>query len=130
MVEGRLIAARVGRGKSEHWLYLFTTLELSMDEIVALYGRRWNVETDLPSLKRTVWLHHIHAKSQATMEKEILMAISAQSGASGHVSGPAGAALTLDNLVSVMFLMSLKARGPSSSTLPANRNMIRSSLRF
>lgn len=76
-LEGRLIAARVGRGKSEHWLYLFTTLELSTDEIVALYGRRWNIETDLRSLKRTVRLHHIHAKSEATMEKEILMAVSA-----------------------------------------------------
>lgn len=77
MLEGRLIAARVGRGKSEHWLYLFTTLELSRDEIVTLYGRRWNIETDLRSLKRTVRLHHINAKSEATMEKEIRMAVSA-----------------------------------------------------
>jgi putative transposase len=76
-LEGRLIAARVGRGKSQRWLYLFTTLELSVDEIVALYGRRWNIETDLRSLKRTVRLHHINAKSEATMEKEILMAVSA-----------------------------------------------------
>jgi hypothetical protein len=27
-VQGRLIAARIGRGKSKEWLYLFTTLEL------------------------------------------------------------------------------------------------------
>jgi hypothetical protein len=76
-LEGRLIAVRIGRGKSQRWLYLFTTLELSVDEIVALYGRRWNIETDLRSLKRTVRLHHINAKSEATMEKEILMAVSA-----------------------------------------------------
>ncbi|MGH9567434.1 MAG: IS4 family transposase, partial [Candidatus Angelobacter sp.] len=77
LIEGRLIAARVGRGKSQQWLYIFTTLELSVDEIVGLYGRRWNIETDLRSLKRTVRLHHINAQSEATMEKEILMAVSA-----------------------------------------------------
>ncbi len=77
LVEGRLIAARVGRGKSQHWLYLFTTLQLPMQEILALYGRRWNIETDLRSLKRTVRLHHINAKSEDMMEKELLMATSA-----------------------------------------------------
>jgi hypothetical protein len=74
---GRLIAARVGLGKSKQWLYLFTTLELPPEDILALYGRRWNIETDLRSLKRTVRLHHISAKSPAMLEKEILMAISA-----------------------------------------------------
>jgi hypothetical protein len=76
-LEGRLIAARIGRGKAKQWLYLFTTLELSAEEIVAWYGRRWNIETDLRSLKRTVQLHHISAKSPDMMEKEILMAVSA-----------------------------------------------------
>jgi hypothetical protein len=76
-LEGRLIAARIGRGKSKQWLYLFTTLPLSVEEIVTLYGRRWNIETDLRSLKRTVQLHHISAKSDDMMEKEIWMAVSA-----------------------------------------------------
>ncbi len=76
-VEGRLIAARVGRGKSKRWLYLFTTLDLPTEEIITLYGRRWNIETDLRSLKRTVRLHHMTAKSEAMLEKELLMAISA-----------------------------------------------------
>jgi DDE family transposase len=77
VVEGRLIAARVGRGKSKQWLYLFTTLALPVDDIVEVYGRRWNIESDLRSLKRTVRLHHIHARSEEMMEKEILMAVSA-----------------------------------------------------
>lgn len=76
-VVGRLIAARVGRGKSKQWLYLFTTLAGSADDIVELYGRRWNIETDLRSLKGTVRLHHINAKSNEMMEKELLMAVSA-----------------------------------------------------
>jgi hypothetical protein len=74
---GRLIAARVGRGKSKQWLYLFTTLQLPAQQVVELYARRWNIETDLRSLKRTVQLHHISAKSEEMMEKEILMAVSA-----------------------------------------------------
>jgi putative transposase len=76
-LEGRLIAVRFGRGKSKQWLYLFTTLALAAGEIVTLYGRRWNIETDLRSLKRTVQLHHIRAKTPDMMEKEILMAVSA-----------------------------------------------------
>jgi putative transposase len=77
VLPGRLLAVRVGRGKSKQWLYLFTTLELPTQEIVQLYGRRWNIETDLRSLKRTVRLHHISAKSPDMMEKELLLAVSA-----------------------------------------------------
>jgi hypothetical protein len=76
-LSGRLIAARLGRGKSQQWLYLFTTLLLPAQQIVELYGRRWSIETDLRSLKRTVRLHHINAKSEEMMEKEILLAVSA-----------------------------------------------------
>src|SRR5208283_321599 len=76
-VAGRLIAARVGRGKAKQWLYLFTTLPGPAEEIVALYGGRWNIETDLRSLKRTVRLHHMAAKSPAMLEKELLMAVCA-----------------------------------------------------
>lgn len=76
-VRGRVIAARMGRGKSQEWLFLFTTLALPVEEIVALYGRRWNIETDLRSLKRTVRLHHLSAKTTDMLEKELLMATSA-----------------------------------------------------
>jgi hypothetical protein len=76
-VTGRLIAVRIGRGKSREWLYLFTTLSSSVEDVLALYKRRWNIETDLRSLKRTVNLHHIYAKSQDMFEKELLMAMSA-----------------------------------------------------
>lgn len=74
---GRLIAARVGRGKARQWLYLFTTLELPAEEIVALYGQRWHIETDLRSLKKTVHLQQIRARSRQGMEKELLTAVCA-----------------------------------------------------
>jgi hypothetical protein len=77
VVSGRLVAARVGRGKSKQWLYLFTTLDLAWSELVELYRQRWTIETDLRCLKRTVHLHHIAAKSAEMMEKELLVAFSA-----------------------------------------------------
>jgi hypothetical protein len=74
-VAGRLIARRVGRGKSKKWLYLFTTLEIAADEVVAQYGRRWNVETDLRYLKQTVRLQRLTGQSADLIEKELLAAV-------------------------------------------------------
>ena len=76
-VEGRLIAWRVGRGKHKQWLYLFTTTALPAEEVVALYGRRWRIETDLRSLKQTVHLCRLSSHSAAMMEKELLVAVMA-----------------------------------------------------
>ena len=76
-VAGRLIAMRIGRGRSKEWLYLFTTLTLPAGEVLEMYGRRWNIETDLRSLKRTVRLHHIGARNESMLEKELLTAVAA-----------------------------------------------------
>lgn len=76
-VEGRLITTRIGRGKSKQWLHLFTTAALSAKEITTLYGRRWCIETDLRSVKRTVCLHHISARQESMMEKELYAAMAA-----------------------------------------------------
>lgn len=74
-VHGWLIAWRIGRGKSQQWLYLFTTLPRAPEKIVELYGKRWHIETDLRSLKQTVRLNHLSVQSVDTMEKELLAAI-------------------------------------------------------
>ena len=68
---------RVGRGKRKQWLYLFTTSSLPAEDVVALYGRRWLIETDLRSLKQTVRLQRIAAQSADMMEKELLVAVMA-----------------------------------------------------
>jgi hypothetical protein len=73
-VQGRVIAARIGRGRSQQWLYLFTTLDGRRQQIVDLYGRRIEIETDLRCLKRTVNLHHIQVNSVDMLEKELLIA--------------------------------------------------------
>jgi hypothetical protein len=75
MVSGRLIALQVGRGKHKQWLYLFVTLTLPAEEIVALYGKRWRIETDLRSLKQTVRIQHLAVKSDDLAEKELLVAV-------------------------------------------------------
>ena len=74
-VQGRLIAWQVGRGKHKQWLYLFTTLELPAEQIVACYGKRWCIETDLRSLKQTVRLQHLSVQSTDMLEKELLVAV-------------------------------------------------------
>ncbi len=71
-VGGRLIVASI-TGLQEP-LYLFTTLDDPAEVIVQWYLQRWNVETDLRSLKRTVGLHHLTAKSREGIEKELLAA--------------------------------------------------------
>jgi hypothetical protein len=76
-VQGRLITARIGRGKSKQWLHLFTNLAWPPEEVVALYGKRYRIETDLRSLKRTVRLQHIAARKESMMVKELLLAIAA-----------------------------------------------------
>jgi hypothetical protein len=76
-LSGRLIAWRVGRGKHQQWLYLFTTSSLPAEQVVALYGRRWRIETDLRSLKQTIRLQRIEAHSIDMMEKELLVAVMA-----------------------------------------------------
>ena len=58
-------------------LCLFTTVESTVEDVVALYKLRWTIETDLRSLKRTVNLHQVTSKSVAMVEKEVLLAVAA-----------------------------------------------------
>jgi len=75
VVRGRLIARRVGRGKKKQWLYLFTTLPQPAQQVVDLYGKRGNVETDLRNLKQTVRLRRLAVQSLDMMEKELMVAV-------------------------------------------------------
>jgi|HubBroStandDraft_3_1064219.scaffolds.fasta_scaffold38383_1 hypothetical protein len=75
-LSGRLIVCDDPSRPGEVW-YLFTTLELPVKEIQEIYKLRWNVETDLRSLKRTVALHQLSSKSLDMVEKELLTAVAA-----------------------------------------------------
>jgi putative transposase len=75
-LEGRVIV-RPNPSRAGELLYLFTTMDLAAEEIVGIYKLRWNVETDLRSLKRTVGLHQLSGKSVDMVEKELLLAVAA-----------------------------------------------------
>lgn len=76
-VRGRVIACQVTRQGRTVQLYFFTTLELPPEEIAQLYGYRWNIETDLRSLKQTVHLHSLRTRSVAMVAKELVLAVAA-----------------------------------------------------
>lgn len=52
-------------------------MDLPVEQIANLYALRWNVETDLRSIKQTVHLQELSARSTALLEKELLLAFAA-----------------------------------------------------
>jgi len=72
-LEGRMIV--VTRKGFRESLYLFTTLTDEAENILALYAKRWNLELDLRTLKGTLRLEHLHGKTRAAVEKELLIAV-------------------------------------------------------
>lgn len=75
-IEGRVLISRMpGRGRG--LLILFTTLELPADQVRELYRLRWNVETDLRSIKRTLRMYRLTSRTPEMAEKELLAAICA-----------------------------------------------------
>jgi hypothetical protein len=76
IVRGRLIVAHVaGKDGKPFKLYLFTTLEEPREVLVDLYRRRWDIELDIRSLKQTLRMHSLSAKTPEMMAKELLLAI-------------------------------------------------------
>lgn len=73
-LSGRILVCEL-KGAREPLLCWFTTLDNPSAEIAEMYGLRWNIETDLRALKRTVRLHHVHARSVEMMEKDLLLAL-------------------------------------------------------
>ncbi len=61
VVAGRLIVRRVqpSNGAAPFLLALFTTLEDPVEQVVELYGKRWNIEVDLRHLKSTLRLEDL-----------------------------------------------------------------------
>ncbi len=77
-VAGRLLAFTItGPDGKKEKLYLFTTLDLPADQILELYGYRWNIETDLRTLKRQVRMELLDVQSKAMAEKELVLAVAA-----------------------------------------------------
>lgn len=72
-VQGRLIV--VMQKGFQQPLYLFTTLAGSVEQLVTWYGKRWNMELDLRTLKGTLRMEHLHGKSREAVEKQLLITV-------------------------------------------------------
>jgi hypothetical protein len=58
-------------------LYLFTTLELPVEELLSLYTLRWNIELDLRTLKTAMKMETLDVKSASMARKEIAVGVCA-----------------------------------------------------
>ena len=75
-VPGRLIVEQgTDSNGASVMLYFFTTLDLEVKQIRELYGKRWNVETDLRSLKNTLQLDMLRCQSPDMIAKELILTI-------------------------------------------------------
>src|SRR5207253_4214977 len=62
-------------GAAPFLLAVFTTLEDEADSVIELYGYRWNIETDLRSLKVMLGLQQLHSTTSQMVAKEIDVAM-------------------------------------------------------
>jgi hypothetical protein len=78
-VTGRLIVRQVrpNNGANPFLLALFTTLAIPEEEVLTTYGQRWNIETDLRTLKSSLRLDQLTCLSPDMVAKEIEMGIAA-----------------------------------------------------
>jgi hypothetical protein len=76
-VSGRLIVRQVqpSNGAKPFLLALFTTLGEPSEQVIELYGKRWNIEVDLRTLKGTLRLEQLTCTSTEMVAKEIDVAM-------------------------------------------------------
>jgi hypothetical protein len=95
-VAGRLLAFRVCDANDKlQKLYFFTTFTLPPEQILRVYGYRWNIETDLRSLKREVRLHMLDVRTPDMAAKELVLSVAAYNLTRAAMNA-AGSALGLD----------------------------------
>jgi putative transposase len=77
VVSGRFIVRQVqpSNGAAPFLLALLTTLEDSPEQVLELYGKRWNIEVDLRHLKGTLRLEELTCTSVEMVAKEIDVAM-------------------------------------------------------
>jgi hypothetical protein len=66
-----------GNGAAPFLLALFTTLPDPVEEMQKLYGQRWNIETDLRTLKSQLRMDQLSCATPEMAANETEMAIAA-----------------------------------------------------
>jgi len=76
-IQGRVMVRQVqpSNGEKPFLLALFTTLEDEADSVIEFYGHRWNIETDLRSLKTMLGLEQLSSTTPEMVAKEIDVAM-------------------------------------------------------
>jgi len=79
VVPGRIVIRHVlgPKGKRVRVCLFTNDLSSSPEELTLLYTRRWNVETDLRTLKQTMDLELVRARSPEMVAKELILAVAA-----------------------------------------------------
>jgi putative transposase len=73
-VPGRLVVEEVQASNGQRViLYFFSTLALEVKQLLALYGDRWDVETDIRALKQTLRLQTLRCQSSEMIAKELVL---------------------------------------------------------
>jgi putative transposase len=72
VIRVRFISAQVVRKGKVTQLYLVTTLNLPIEQMLELYGFRWNIELDLRSLKQTADLQTLRSATPDMAAKELV----------------------------------------------------------
>lgn len=78
-VRGRLIVRQVkpDNGTPPFLLAMFTTLPNPAKEVQELYGQRWNIETDLRTLKSQLRMEQLSCATPEMAAKEIVLGVAA-----------------------------------------------------
>jgi hypothetical protein len=75
-ITGRLIVRSIIKpGKPAEELYLFTTLKEDAQDLLELYARRWEIETDIRNIKVTCKLDQLSSLGEEMVEKELFAGI-------------------------------------------------------
>jgi len=113
-VSGRFIVRQVqpSNGAEPFLLALFTTLEDPPEQVVEMYGKRWNIELDLRQLKNTLRLDQLTCTSEEMVAKELDVAM-----------------LTYNLVRAVIYLTALKAgREPREFSFTRVKNVLQAFL--
>ena len=78
-VHGRLLVGLVqpSNQAKPFLLAIFTTWDATPQQILDVYGQRWNIETDLRTLKGTLHLEQLRCTTQEMVAKELDLAMAA-----------------------------------------------------
>jgi hypothetical protein len=78
-VHGRLLASLVqpSNQAKPFLLVLFLTWDAPVQQVLEVYGQRWNIETDLRTLKSTLHLEQLRCTTPAMVAKELDLAMAA-----------------------------------------------------